>query len=320
MKMRVPFFEDKLTISRYSKYLQGHRIKEDYNRPLPIQYIRPIDLPDNFSWGNVSGASYLTKSLNQHLPQWCGSCWAHGALSSLADRIKIARNAEGDDINLSIQFILNCGGEIAGSCLGGSHIGVYEFIKKTGFVPVDTCMPYLACSSDSNEGFCPHVDTTCSAINTCRTCNTFVEKNGFCAQIDVFPNATVSEYGTIELDPEAVMAEIYARGPVATEVAGEPLHNYTGGVFADEAATRVTTHIVSIVGWGSYDAGKYWIIRNSWVRAACCNLLLNSRSIFAWTNLLCKIGRILGRTRILQDKDGKQYSRSREESCVGNTW
>lgn len=36
------------------------------------------------------------------LPQ-CGSCWAHSALSSLADRIKIARNAQGVDINLSIQ-------------------------------------------------------------------------------------------------------------------------------------------------------------------------------------------------------------------------
>jgi len=31
---------------------------------------------------------------------------AHGALSSLADRIKIARLGQGDDINLSIQFIL----------------------------------------------------------------------------------------------------------------------------------------------------------------------------------------------------------------------
>jgi len=35
--------------------------------------------------------------------------WAHGALSALADRIKIARNAVGDDINLSIQWVLNCG-------------------------------------------------------------------------------------------------------------------------------------------------------------------------------------------------------------------
>jgi cathepsin X len=109
----------------------------------------------------------------QHVPQYCGSCWAHGALSSLGDRIKVARNMTGDEINLSIQYILNCATETAGSCHGGSHTGVYEFITRTGFVPYDTCQPYIACSSESTEGFCPHVNTECSAINTCKTCDTF---------------------------------------------------------------------------------------------------------------------------------------------------
>ena len=97
---------------------------------------------------------------------------AHGALSSLADRIQVARNATGDEINLSIQYILNCGSS-AGSCHGGSHTGVFEFVKSKGFVPYDSCQPYLACSSESTEGFCKHVDTSCSAINTCKTCDTF---------------------------------------------------------------------------------------------------------------------------------------------------
>lgn len=114
----------------------------------------------------------MTRSLNQHLPQWCGSCWAHGSLSALADRIKIARGAKGADIDLSIQYILNCGGDVAGSCHGGSATGLYEFVKKrSGFVPYDTCMPYLACSSDLQNGVCEHVDTSCSKINTCRTCS-----------------------------------------------------------------------------------------------------------------------------------------------------
>jgi len=35
------------------------------------------------------------------------------------DRIKIAQKGKGTDINLSIQYILNCGAESAGSCHGG---------------------------------------------------------------------------------------------------------------------------------------------------------------------------------------------------------
>ena len=45
--------------------------------------------------------------------------WAHGAISSLMDRIKIVQKGKGTDINLSIQYILNCGAESAGSCHGG---------------------------------------------------------------------------------------------------------------------------------------------------------------------------------------------------------
>lgn len=67
----------------------------------------------------------------------------------MADRIKIARNGEGDDINLSIQFVLNCGGGVAGSCYGGLHTGVYHFIKEKGYIPFDTCQPYIAVSKSS---------------------------------------------------------------------------------------------------------------------------------------------------------------------------
>mmetsp|Transcript_9341 Transcript_9341/g.11825 ORF Transcript_9341/g.11825 Transcript_9341/m.11825 type:complete len:353 (-) Transcript_9341:773-1831(-) len=251
------------------KIMEGHTVQNDYESPLPYEYINHEDLPESFTWGDVDGKSYLTKPLNQHLPQYCGSCWAHGAMSALADRIKIARKGQGDEINLSIQYILNCGTEVAGSCHGGSHSGAYEFIKNSGFVPFDSCMPYVACSSESKEGFCEFMDTTCSSMNICRTCDTFAGMGGECVEINSFPNATVKEYGSygiFESDKvHKIKAEIFARGPVAAGINAEPIVDYRGGIVKDHNILhKLINHVVSIVGWGEEDGTEYWIVRNSW--------------------------------------------------------
>ena len=85
-----------------------------------VTHTMDTEIPQSFTWSNVEGVNYLTKNLNQHIPVYCGSCWAHGSVSSLADRIKIMRKAAYPDINLSIQFILNC--QMGGSCNGGDHV------------------------------------------------------------------------------------------------------------------------------------------------------------------------------------------------------
>lgn len=85
------------------KNFPGFTSPQSFKHPLPHTYVSSF--PKDFTWGDIDGVSYLTKNLNQHLPQYCGSCWAHAALSSLADRIKIARNAKGVEINLSIQVL-----------------------------------------------------------------------------------------------------------------------------------------------------------------------------------------------------------------------
>lgn len=110
------------------KLLEGHQVRENYHSPLPYTYIDADDLPDNFNWGNVDGRSYITHSLNQHIPQYCGSCWAHGALSALSDRIKIT-NSSTDEINLSIQYLLNCGTRVAGRCVIDT---IALFVKTMG--------------------------------------------------------------------------------------------------------------------------------------------------------------------------------------------
>jgi cathepsin X len=171
-------------------------VTEDWKIPRPQDYVNTEDLPDAWDWCEKG---MCTKSLNQHIPQYCGSCWAHGAISALSDRIKIARKGDlgpkvpnaGIDVNLAVQHVLNCGN--AGSCHGGSGAAVYTWIKSLGAAGVayDTCNPYLACSSESKEGFCPawaqaNSGGKCSAANTCRTCGTFGKK---CVGLESYPNA-----------------------------------------------------------------------------------------------------------------------------------
>lgn len=252
--------------SRVNEYviLPGHTQVNHTTHDNSHSYLSQDSLPESWDWRNVNGVSYVTKNLNQHIPQYCGSCWAHGALSALADRIKIARKGLGPEINLSVQQILNCGAGIAGSCHGGSHTGVYEFIKKQGWVPYDTCLQYEACSKESREGSCKHGNYRCTPSNTCRTCSTFKMMGGFCNGIQSFPNASVAQYGTL-WGAEAVKKEIYARGPVACGVNANEILNYQGGVVDMPHKSKAIDHIVSIVGWGkSEDGSQHWIVRNSW--------------------------------------------------------
>merc|ERR1712159_694405 len=232
--------------------------------PLPQDYIKDEDLPTNFTWRNVDGVNMATMSRNQHVPQYCGSCWAHGSVSALGDRIKIARKAQGIDINLSVQHILNCGN--VGSCHGGSVDGPYQWlhrISKTGKgISYDTSNPYMACSSESSEGICSAAKWECTDDNVARTCSTF-PPSGFCGPIKNYPNATISEYGSIS-GADNMAKEIYARGPISCGIDASPILKYTGGIAS--MAGEMVDHVISIVGWGKDQASgkQYWIVRNSW--------------------------------------------------------
>jgi len=219
------------------------------------------DYPADFSWCDKDGTSYCTMSRNQHIPQYCGSCWAHGAVSALGDRIKIARKAKGSDINLSVQHILNCGG--VGSCYGGSVVGAYYWIhsQRSKGISYETSNPYVACSYDSKEGLCPGNDWSCNAMNVARTCSTFPPE-GKCVGLAEYPNATIAEYGSIS-GASAMMKEIYNRGPISCGIDAAAILHYTGGIYDGPGAE--VDHVISVVGWGTDPSkGRYWIIRNSW--------------------------------------------------------
>lgn len=61
-----------------NEFIKMRTKSNHYSLALPHTYTNLEDLPDHWNWANVNGTSYVTKNLNQHIPQYCGSCWAHG--------------------------------------------------------------------------------------------------------------------------------------------------------------------------------------------------------------------------------------------------
>lgn len=217
----------------------------------PFEYLRAADLPDSWDWRNINGTNFVTITRNQHVPQYCGSCWAHGTSSALADRIRILRNGAWPDIQLSPQMLVNC---VPDGCDGGDPTSAYDYIRQHGIVD-ETCAPYTATGTGNQ----------CTAINICKNCEPdFVHPAAKCSAVNNPKLYYVDEHDSISGE-HAMMAEIYARGPIACGISvTDELEQYTGGIFDDKTGAEGINHEISVVGWGVENGTKYWIMRNSW--------------------------------------------------------
>ena len=224
---------------------------EYVTEPRSWETINPEAVPTAWDWRNVSGVSYVSFTRNQHVPIYCGSCWAHGPTSSLADRINILHNGSFPILSLSPQVIINC--RAGGSCNGGNPGPVYEFGKTHG-IPDDSCMQYVAKN--------PAVHS-CSAVQVCETCSGDVGTVN-CTAVASPKLWYVSQYGYVD-GATNMKAEIYKNGPIGCGIDATPeLEAYTGGIFSQSKILPRINHEVAVVGWGVLNGVEYWIVRNSW--------------------------------------------------------
>ena len=223
----------------------------------PLEWLSAEDLPKQKLWNDVDGTNYLTTVKNQHIPQYCGSCWAQAASSSLSDRIKIARNAAWPEINIAEQVLISC--ETFGpdddkdsGCHGGYAYNAFKWMAENEITD-ETCSIYRARGYDNGE--------VCSSMNRgCRNCN----PGEACYIPDQYMVYGVDEYG--ECIGEEAMKQELQRGPIACGIAvPDALETYTGGIFCDDTGDMDIVHDVSVVGYGEDDSGSpYWLVRNSW--------------------------------------------------------
>jgi len=219
-------------------------------------------LPVAFSWSNASGVDYLTPVRNQHIPRYCGSCWAYAATSTLADRWNIAsvRN-EGrlPHLQLATQHLIGCAPE-AGTCQGGDDLAVYSYAAQSG-IPHESCSAYMAqdmkCSAE--DGITDTNRPPCYNCDEHSNCFVMPKYHKLFAR----PGSVRRVAG-----PAAMRRELHANGPLSCGiVASDKLEKrYESGVFAEtlDNDSRIN-HVVELVGWGTDEFNnQYWLARNSW--------------------------------------------------------
>lgn len=67
-------------------------LKDVISGPMAWDLVDASSLPKNFDWRNVDGKNFASWNVNQHIPVYCGSCWAQGSTAALADRFNIMLN------------------------------------------------------------------------------------------------------------------------------------------------------------------------------------------------------------------------------------
>jgi cathepsin X len=151
-------------------------------------------LPKQLDWRRRPG-NYLSATRNQHVPKYCGSCWAFASTSALADRVNIVRGGAWPSALLSPQSLVDCLPN--NSCDGGDDRAVYAYAARVGLAP-ETCSPYVA----RNQ--------RCSSKHQCFTC----EPDGSCNVIRKYERLVVGAHSPLE-GRLAMKAEIAARGPIS---------------------------------------------------------------------------------------------------------
>ena len=205
---------------------KGENLWEDHVvSPLPATIVADSDLPTEWSWHNVNGTNYLTTPRNQHIPTYCGSCWAFSTTSMVGDRLNIIRYDDGDDqwpeVDISPQVLINA--EYAGDCDGGYPYKAIKYMYNYG-LPDETCQIYQAKNN-------PHGKRT--YLNECYNCDAIAKVlwPGDCYRVTDFEKYYVTEYGKIKNNVTEMKKEIYSRGPIACEIiATGSFWHYEGGV------------------------------------------------------------------------------------------
>ena len=235
----------------------------DESNPLPEKKfsVKKLNLPESFDIREKYPKCESMKDVRDQAN--CGSCWAHGAVEAMSDRICI-HSGQTLQTRVSAQYLLSCCTACGSGCLGGNPAEAWKFwltgIPTGGFYgDTEYCQPYFLPPCDhgieGSHGACPEYAETPECVADCSGGNKQ-------------PISTQMTYGASAYSikgEDNIMQEIYENGPVeGCFSVYEDFMTYKSGVYQYVVGDYIYEHDIKIIGWGVENGVKYWLCTNSW--------------------------------------------------------
>jgi cathepsin L len=251
--------------------------RDDYARQKNVQ-LYEMRIP-----GNANATAFDWRKFGKVTPVRdqgpCGSCWAFAALGAYEGSYLIRNGFAAD---ASEQDVLDC--SQAGSCNGGVHTNVFEYLMTTGDVGESGYASYTAakgtCSAPGGSPLQAVVwdyvthdtipGTTNQRIPTVSELKEALTTYGPLA-VTVFVTEGFEAYsgGDEPFNEPKSTGEEYVTPPDPKNKQypnGQKFKvDEDGHAYAFDASgkkTYTTNHVVTLIGWD--DAKKAWLIKNSW--------------------------------------------------------
>ncbi|KAM0042554.1 putative fruit bromelain [Helianthus debilis subsp. tardiflorus] len=226
-KLAINNFADRTKDELKALYATGHKDPVDLKSYVAtsFKYESVSEVPDSMDW-REKGAVTEVKGQGA-----CGSCWAFSAIAAVEG---ITQLTTGKLLSLSEQQLVDCNRNGSGGCLGGYKENAFDYIAKTG-INTENGYPYHA------------TDEICNTVN------------------QAVQAATITGYEMVPANNETALLMAVSKQPVSVSI--DPtcfeFGYYSSGVLTGHCGTNLT-HDVTVVGYGTHDGIKYWLVKNSW--------------------------------------------------------